>query len=101
MPHKPSCCGKAGYSISTSVYDIRKEIFQPDYVRAIDSTLDYNLKEWEDTCPLGYLEKKMPDGKRRCIFVENPYPTYYRSYQDRFKGQVIRSMQKDGTWMPK
>jgi len=87
---KPSLsCGKAQHSVSTSVYDLRKKIFDPRYINSIDNTLDYNLVNWEVSCPLGYEQ----EGKR-CKYVEMPYPTWYKG-QDIMKQLVMRELQKE------
>ena len=59
MSRKGLCCSKASLGPSTSIYDIRKEIFEPGYIEAIDNTLDFNLVNWESACPLGYSREEI------------------------------------------
>lgn len=98
MSKRSLCCNRnANLAPSTSVYDIRKEIFQPGYVNAIDSTLDYNLTDWEDTCPLGYEQRDVVlNGRvrRRCVYKTTPYPSWYRGY-DTWKRRVLDEMAKN------
>lgn len=90
MSRKGLCCTNASLGPSTSVYDIRKEIFEPGYIEAVDNTLDFNLVKWEVGCPLGYEQRG-----DRCIFVEVPQPTWYRGY-DIWKQRVLEKLEKDG-----
>lgn len=96
MSKRSLCCNGRGANLSssTSVYDIRKEIYQPGYINAIDSTLDYNLTPWTDTCPLGYEQHNYKhNGRivRRCVYKTTPYPSWYRSY-DPWKRRVLDAM---------
>lgn len=90
MAQRTLCCSKAGFRPSTNVYDVRKEIFPPNYVEAVDNTLDFNLNYWEVQCPLGYEQRKVGD-KRRCVYKEMPYPTFYRGH-DIFKAKVLEKL---------
>lgn len=90
MTQRSLCCNNASLSPSTSVYDIRKEIFEPGYIEAIDDTLDHNLHKWEDTCPLGYIQRG-----DRCIFINVPQPTWHRGY-DIWKERVLKKLNECG-----
>lgn len=100
MAQRRLCCANRGanYSVSTSVYDPRKEIFGSEYVQSIDNTLDFNLLPWEDACPLGYetvlARNANGDVVRRCVYVTTPYPTWYRGY-DIWKEKVLTELAKD------
>lgn len=103
MARRALCCNGRGsnYSTSTSVYDIRKDIFEPGYVQTIDKTLDFNLLPWDDVCPLGYDTRKARNSNgdvvTRCIYVDTPYPTWYRGH-DIWKRKVMMQLAEEGQY---
>ena len=102
------CCKN---TISTSVFDPRKEIFGPEYVKRISNTLDHNLFAWDnDTCKPGYVHASyLKRGDKgcltsprdsivdRCLFVEERYPTWHRSV-DEMKERTIEELRRQGKW---
>lgn len=91
-------CSKADLSTSYSVFDINSNVHGKDYIKCANNSLSFNLPQWEQrsgTCPAGYLQIPLNDGKQKCLLKDIPYPSFYKS-EDQFKKLVINELKKEG-----